>query len=65
MLTCRFRVDGVERDPTIQNSPGVIPYTTSGFQNGRYRLLVDQLLPGSGVNFPNASLSAEERVRIR
>ncbi|KAF4529723.1 hypothetical protein B566_EDAN015352 [Ephemera danica] len=60
-LVHRFRVDGVERAPTIQNSPGVIPFTTSGFQNGRYRLLVEQLLPGSAVNFPNASLTAEER----
>ncbi|XP_059483450.1 uncharacterized protein LOC132201356 [Neocloeon triangulifer] len=61
-LLHRFRTDGVERDPLI-TSPvdGVVPFLPSGFQNGKHRLLLEKLIPGNALNFPNASLTNEER----
>ncbi|XP_065347967.1 uncharacterized protein LOC135944740 [Cloeon dipterum] len=58
----RFRTDGIERDPLIpQPVDGVVPFMPSGFQNAKHRLLIEKLIPGSALNFPNSSLTNEER----
>lgn len=63
-LLQRFRLDGIERAPGIPQSSVVLPYSPSGFQFSKHRLLLSRLIPGNAVNFPNDTLTSVERVRI-
>lgn len=62
-LVHRFRMDGIERAPGVF-VPSVLPFSPSGFQFSRHRLLLSRLLPGHANNFPNNTLTTEERVSI-
>lgn len=61
----RFRQDGIERAPGVFTSPTIIPFSPSGFQFSKHRILLSRLLQGNAISFPNATLTTEERVRIR
>lgn len=60
-LTHRFRLDGIERAPGAIN-PGVTPFSPSGFQFSKHRLILSRLLPGNAINFPNGTLTTFEQV---
>lgn len=60
-LTHRFRLDGIERAPGAIN-PGVTPFSPSGFQFSKHRLILSRLLPGNAINFPNGTLTIQEQV---
>lgn len=60
-LTHRFRLDGIERAPGAIN-PGVTPFSPSGFQFSKHRLILSRLLPGNAINFPNGTLTTAEQV---
>lgn len=61
-LVHRFRMDGIERAPGIFQA-NVLPFSPSGFQFSKHRVLLTRLIPGSTNNpFPNAVLTIEERV---
>lgn len=62
-LVHRFRLDGIERAPGAIN-PGVTPFSPSGFQFSKHRLILSRLLPGSAVNFPNGTLSTSEQCAL-
>lgn len=62
-LVHRFRMDGIERAPGIFQA-NVLPFSPSGFQFSKHRVLLSRLIPGATSNpFPNAALTIEERVR--
>lgn len=58
----RFRQDGIVRAPGVTSMSGVIPFSPTEFQFTKHRVLFSRLLPGNAVNFPNATLSIDERV---
>lgn len=61
-LVHRFRQDGIERAPGVFSSAAIIPFSPSGFQFSKHRILLSRLLQGNAVNFPNATLTTQERV---
>ncbi|XP_067627604.1 uncharacterized protein [Eurosta solidaginis] len=63
-LLHRFRQDGIQRAYGVAESPGVIPYSPTGFQFPKFRLLLSRLIPGNANNFPNSTLTPEERCSI-
>lgn len=64
-LVHRFRMDGIERAPGVFQ-PTVLPFSPSGFQFSKHRVLLSRLLPGGNNNpFPNASLTLPERVSAK
>lgn len=63
-LLQRFRLDGIEQAPGVLQSSAVLPYSPSGFQFSKHRLLLSRLIPGNALNFPNETLTPIERVRI-
>ncbi|XP_053679767.1 uncharacterized protein LOC128730713 [Anopheles nili] len=63
-LLHRFRQDGIVRAPGVTSITGVIPFSPTEFQFTKHRVLFSRLLPGNAVNFPNATLSTEERCAI-
>uniref|UniRef100_A0A182J8Y4 VWFA domain-containing protein n=1 Tax=Anopheles atroparvus TaxID=41427 RepID=A0A182J8Y4_ANOAO len=60
----RFRQDGIVRATGVTNIPGVIPFSPTEFQFTKHRVLFSRLLPGNAVNFPNSTLSTEERCAL-
>ncbi|XP_055907515.1 uncharacterized protein LOC129942548 [Eupeodes corollae] len=61
-LLHRFRQDGIQRATGVQAGiPGVLPYSPTGFQFPKFRILLTRLIPGNANTFPNASLSQQER----
>lgn len=62
-LLHRFRMDGIERAPGYYQQ-GVLPFSPSGYQFSKHRLLLSRLIPGDAKNFPNNTLSPVERVAI-
>lgn len=62
-LLHRFRLDGIERAPGIYQRT-VLPFSPSGYQFSKHRLLLSRLIPGNAINFPNNTLSPVERVFI-
>ncbi|KFB47520.1 AGAP011476-PA-like protein [Anopheles sinensis] len=60
----RFRQDGIVRATGVTNIPGVIPFSPTEFQFTKHRVLFSRLLPGNAVNFPNATLSTQERCAL-
>lgn len=63
-LIHRFRQDGIQRAPGVPNIPGVIPYSPIGFQFPKFRILLQRLIPGNALNFPNSTLTREERCSL-
>ncbi|KAI8128939.1 hypothetical protein CVS40_1977 [Lucilia cuprina] len=64
-LTHRFRQDGIQRaNGVAAGLPGVIPYSPTGFQFPKFRILLQRLIPGNAFNFPNNSLTSEERCSL-
>ncbi|XP_050080179.1 uncharacterized protein LOC126567880 [Anopheles maculipalpis] len=60
----RFRQDGIVRAPGVSSISGVIPFSPTEFQFTKHRVLFSRLLPGNAVNFPNATLSVDERCAL-
>ncbi|XP_035901387.1 uncharacterized protein LOC118507242 [Anopheles stephensi] len=60
----RFRQDGIVRAPGVSSISGVIPFSPTEFQFTKHRVLFSRLLPGNAVNFPNATLSIDERCAL-
>uniref|UniRef100_A0A182WF71 VWFA domain-containing protein n=1 Tax=Anopheles minimus TaxID=112268 RepID=A0A182WF71_9DIPT len=63
-LLHRFRQDGIVRAPGVTNMPGVIPFSPTEFQFSKHRVLFSRLFPGNAVNFPNNTLSIDERCAL-
>lgn len=59
-LLYRFRMDGIERIPGVQASPGVVPFRVTGQQFIKHKILFRYLIPGHAYTFPNESLSTQE-----
>lgn len=60
-LLHRFRMDGIEH--AKGNFRGsVLPFSPSGYQFSKHRLLLSRLIPGNANGFPNDTLTAVERV---
>lgn len=60
-LLHRFRLDGIEHAQGIYQR-NVLPFSPSGYQFSKHRLLLSRLIPGNANNFPNNTLTAVERV---
>uniref|UniRef100_A0A182MR66 Uncharacterized protein n=1 Tax=Anopheles culicifacies TaxID=139723 RepID=A0A182MR66_9DIPT len=60
----RFRQDGIVRAPGVTNISGVIPFSPTEFQFTKHRVLFSRLFPGNAVNFPNTTLSIDERCAL-
>ncbi|XP_054740559.1 uncharacterized protein LOC129246063 [Anastrepha obliqua] len=63
-LLQRFRQDGIQRTYGVAETPGVIPYSPSGFQFPKCRILLSRLIPGNAMTFPNQTLTREERCSL-
>jgi len=63
-LLHRFRQDGIRRAPGVTPVDGVIPYSPTGFQFPKLRILLSRLLQGNANNFPNNSLTSTERCSL-
>lgn len=63
-LVHRFRVDGIERAPGVFQNAGIIPFSPSGFQFSKHRLLLSRLVPGNAMAFPNNTLNEFERCAL-
>lgn len=62
-LLHRFRMDGIEH-ATGNYHRFVLPFSPSGYQFSKHRLLLSRLIPGNANNFPNDTLSATERCAL-
>lgn len=62
-LLHRFRLDGIEHAQGTW-ARDVLPFSPSGYQFSKHRLLLSRLIPGNAIDFPNNTLSAVERVNI-
>ncbi|XP_063219801.1 uncharacterized protein LOC134529535 [Bacillus rossius redtenbacheri] len=60
----RFKMDGIERNPNVPDQDGVIPYTVSGTQFYKHRLLLIMLIPQNNYRFPNNTLTPVERCTL-
>lgn len=60
----RFRQDGIEREPRVISSRNVLPFSPSGFQFTKHRIILQNLIPGNAFNFPNSSLTSLERCSL-
>lgn len=63
-LLHRFRLDGIERNPNVMQTDYVIPYTPSGKEFFKYKLIMDTLIPGSSYLFPNERFTPIERCTL-
>lgn len=57
----RFRLDGIEQAPGVFQQ-SVLPFSPSGYEFSKHRLLLSRLIPGNAFNFPNNTLTTVERV---
>lgn len=60
----RFRQDGIEREPRVVSSASVLPFSPSGFQFTKHRIILQNLIPGNAFTFPNSSLTSLERCSL-
>lgn len=60
-LLHRFRLDGIEKAAGVYQR-NVLPFSPSGYQFSKHRLLLTRLIQGGAQNFPNNTLSRIERV---
>lgn len=63
-LLHRFRLDGIERNPNVMQTDYVVPYTPSGNEFYKYKLIMDTLIPGSSYLFPNERFTPIERCTL-
>ncbi|KAI8034144.1 uncharacterized protein LOC128256959 isoform X1 [Drosophila gunungcola] len=63
-LLHRFRQDGIKKAPGINAVNGVIPYSPTGFQFPKFKILLSRLIPGNANSFPNSSLTSVERCSL-
>lgn len=64
-LLHRFRQDGIRRAAGVTTQiDGVIPYSPTGFQFPKLRILLSRLLPGNANTFPNSSFTSTERCSL-
>jgi len=63
-LVHRFRLDGIERAQGVFTSPSVLPFSPSGMQFTKHRILLSRLIPGNAMTFPNNTLTAQERCAL-
>ncbi|XP_034129609.1 uncharacterized protein LOC117584677 isoform X2 [Drosophila guanche] len=63
-LLHRFRQDGIKKAPGVTAVDGVIPYSPTGFQFPKFRILLSRLIPGNANSFPNNSLTSVERCSL-
>lgn len=65
-LVHRFRQDGIVRATgTVAQSDRILPFSPSNFQFPKHRVLLSRLIPGNAMNFPNNTLTVEERVTLK
>jgi hypothetical protein len=57
-----FRQDGIERNPRVVESEGVVPFAVTGTPFYKHRLVLKYLVPSNNYLFPNESLSQVEMV---
>lgn len=60
-LLHRFKLDGIEKASGTVSSK-VLPFSPSGYQFSKHRIILSRLIPGNGNSFPNNTLTAMERV---
>ncbi|XP_039482478.1 uncharacterized protein LOC120445892 isoform X1 [Drosophila santomea] len=63
-LLHRFRQDGIKKAAGINAADGVIPYSPTGFQFPKLKILLSGLIPGNAYTFPNSSLTRVERCSL-
>lgn len=63
-LLHRFRQDGIKKAAGINVADGVIPYSPTGFQFPKLKILLSRLIPGNANTFPNSSLTRVERCSL-
>ena len=63
-LLHRFRLDGIERAPGVFQA-SVLPFSPSGFQFSKHRILLTRLISGPGGIVPNETLTMTERVSLQ
>lgn len=63
-LLHRFKLDGIEKASGVTVSSKVLPFSPSGYQFSKHRILLSRLIPGNGNSFPNNTLTAMERVSV-
>lgn len=65
-LLHRFRQDGIQiADDSVSSlMPGVLPYSPTGFQFNKFRVLLSRLIPGNAFRFPNETLTRQERCSL-
>ncbi|XP_017070487.2 uncharacterized protein LOC108107451 isoform X1 [Drosophila eugracilis] len=63
-LLHRFRQDGIRKAAGINVVDGVIPYSPTGFQFPKFKILLSRLIPGNANSFPNSSLTSVERCSL-
>ncbi|XP_026835740.1 uncharacterized protein LOC6548421 [Drosophila erecta] len=63
-LLHRFRQDGIKKAAGINAADGVIPYSPTGFQFPKLKILLSRLIPGNANTFPNSSLTRVERCSL-
>ncbi|XP_030375136.1 uncharacterized protein LOC115624551 [Scaptodrosophila lebanonensis] len=63
-LLYRFRQDGIRRAQNVALSDGVIPFSPTGFQFPKFRILLSRLLSGNAQTFPNSTLTRVERCSL-
>ncbi|RZF45960.1 hypothetical protein LSTR_LSTR008337 [Laodelphax striatellus] len=63
-LLQRFRLDGIEFNPDVQSTEFIIPYSPSGTQFYKYKILMDKLIPSPTYRFPNESLNMVEQCTL-
>nr|CAD7590980.1 unnamed protein product [Timema genevievae] len=60
----RFKLDGIERNPKVLETSGVIPYSVSGIQFYKHKILLTKLIPQNNYKFPNETLTPIERCTL-
>ncbi|XP_016947606.1 uncharacterized protein LOC108022910 isoform X2 [Drosophila biarmipes] len=63
-LLHRFRQDGIKKAAGVNPAAGVIPYSPTGFQFPKFKILLSRLIPGNANSFPNSSLTRVERCSL-
>ncbi|XP_017051700.2 uncharacterized protein LOC108095203 [Drosophila ficusphila] len=63
-LLHRFRQDGIKKANGINAGNGVLPYSPTGFQFPKFKILLSRLIPGNANSFPNSSLTRVERCSL-
>uniref|UniRef100_A0A1L8D9M0 Uncharacterized protein n=1 Tax=Nyssomyia neivai TaxID=330878 RepID=A0A1L8D9M0_9DIPT len=63
-LVHRFRQDGIELAPGVAVSDSVLPFSPNGFQFFKHRIILQRLIPGNAVQFPNDTLTITERCAL-